>query len=200
VYADVRKTHLTYTPAQAWCPNYWSKCMHTLSKKCICARACAHMQRCRSFFAMKLLRTYLEFCASIMQAVVTARPTAVSTKSVARRCSLKNPSKSTLAHDAAAVLHKHHSIIRVGAGPIEFVCKSHLRLAMELLSAHCRYVRLRHGHLPPRVASFCFQNFMQPIPVGFTYQLFWLQMLHGCLDAWLPRAECFAWFIILFFV
>jgi len=46
----------------------------------------------------------------------------------------RNPSKSTLAHDtvAAAVLRKHHSIIRVGAGLIQFVYKSHLRLAMEL--------------------------------------------------------------------
>ena len=43
----------------------------------------------------------------------------------------RNPSKSTLAHDAVAtaVLHKHHLIIRVGAGLIQFVCRSHLRLA-----------------------------------------------------------------------
>jgi len=35
----------------------------------------------------------------------------------------KNPSKSTLAHDAvtAAVLYKHHLIIRVGAALIQFV-------------------------------------------------------------------------------
>ena len=36
-----------------------------------------------SFFAMKLLRTYLGSCASIVQAVVAARPTGVSTKPVA---------------------------------------------------------------------------------------------------------------------
>ena len=43
----------------------------------------------------------------------------------------RNSSKSTLAHDAvaAAVLHKHHSIIRVGAGLIQFVYGSHSRLA-----------------------------------------------------------------------
>jgi len=42
-----------------------------------------------------------------------------------------NPSKSTLAHDAvaAAVSHKHHSIICVGAGLI----RSHLRLAAEFI-------------------------------------------------------------------
>jgi len=45
-----------------------------------------------------------------------------------------NPSKSTLAHDAVAtaVLHKHHPIIRVGAGLIQFVYRSHLRIATEV--------------------------------------------------------------------
>ena len=45
----------------------------------------------------------------------------------------RNPSKSTLAHDmvTTAVLHKHHPIIRIGAGLIQFVYRSHLRLAME---------------------------------------------------------------------
>ena len=40
----------------------------------------------------------------------------------------RNLSKSPLAHDAvaAAVLHKHHSIIRVGAGLIQFVHGLHL--------------------------------------------------------------------------
>jgi len=39
----------------------------------------------------------------------------------------RNPSKSTLAHDtvAAVVSHKHHSIIRVGVGLIQFVYGSH---------------------------------------------------------------------------
>jgi len=40
----------------------------------MCARACTHMQCCRSFFAMKLLRSYLESCASIVQAVVCRPP------------------------------------------------------------------------------------------------------------------------------
>jgi len=44
-------------------------------------------------------------------------------------------SKSTLAHDAvvAAVSHKHHSIIRVGAVLIQFVYGSHSRLATKLI-------------------------------------------------------------------
>jgi len=39
----------------------------------------------------------------------------------------RNPSKSTLAHDrvTTAVSHKHHLIIRVGTGFIQFVCCSH---------------------------------------------------------------------------
>jgi len=47
----------------------------------------------------------------------------------------RNLTKSTLAHDAvaAAVSHKHHSIIRVGAGLIQFVYfSSHLHLAADL--------------------------------------------------------------------
>jgi len=51
----------------------------------------------------KLLRTYRESCASIVQAVVAARPAAVSTKSVARRCSLK---KSVQIH--ASSWQGHH--------------------------------------------------------------------------------------------
>jgi len=47
----------------------------------------------------------------------------------------RNPSKSTLTHDAvaAAVSHKHHSIIRVGADLIQFVYCSHSRLAADLI-------------------------------------------------------------------
>ena len=82
---------------------------------------------------MKLLQTYLESCASIVQAVVAARPTAVSTKPVIRRCSLKSvqihASSCTV---ATAVSHKHHLSIRVGAGLIQFVYKFHSRLATEL--------------------------------------------------------------------
>jgi len=56
----------------------------------------------------------------------------------------RNPSKSTLAHHAvaAAVSHKHHLIIRVGAGLIQFVYKSHSRLAMELTLDN---ILVRHG-------------------------------------------------------
>ena len=83
----------------------------------------------------RLLRTYLESCANIVQAVVycppAARPLAGNLlRDVVRS---RNPSKSTLAHDAVAtaVLHKHHPIICVGAGLIQFVYRSNLRLATE---------------------------------------------------------------------
>ena len=88
----------------------------------------------------KLLRTYLESCANIVQAVVSARPPAPSSSRlpsswpVALPVRLRNLSKSTLPHDAVAavVLHKHHLIIRVGAGLIQFVNGSHSRMAADL--------------------------------------------------------------------
>jgi len=58
VNADVYNTCLTYTPAQAWSSQHLSKCMHTLRKKCTCTRACAPMQRCRSFFAIKAIANW----------------------------------------------------------------------------------------------------------------------------------------------
>jgi len=55
--------------------NTGQKCMHTLRKKCVCTRACAPMQRCRSFLkAARLLWTYLESCASTVQSVVCRLP------------------------------------------------------------------------------------------------------------------------------
>jgi len=115
--------------------NTCKKSMHTLRKKCICTRACAPMQRCRSFVAMKAIanlfwvlrehRTGSRLPPALLPARRNESPDAVRSK---------NPSKSTLAHDevAAAVSHKHHSIIRVGAGLIQFVYGSHSRLAADL--------------------------------------------------------------------
>jgi len=105
----------------------WKLCIHTLRKKCTCTRACVHMQQCRTFFAMeatnlsRVLREHRAGC-SLPPALLLSRrhqsPDAVRSR---------NPSKSTLAHDAvaAAVSHTHHSIIRVGAGLIQFVHGSH---------------------------------------------------------------------------
>ena len=88
----------------------------------------------------KPLRTYLESCANIVQDIVSAHPPAPSSSQppscwpVARHVRLRNPIKSTLAHDAVAavVLQKHRLIIRVGADLIQFVYGSHSRLAADL--------------------------------------------------------------------
>ena len=103
-------------------------------------RAFAPLQRCTASLPWKLLRTNLESCANIVQAVVSAHPPAPSSSllpscwPVARYVRLRNPIKSTLAHDAVAavVLHKHHLIIHVGAGLIQIVYGSHSRLAADL--------------------------------------------------------------------
>ena len=103
-------------------------------------RACAPVQRCSSFLAMeatanlsRVLREHRAGCRF--------RPPSCPFASrppfcwpVARHVRLRNPIKSTLAHDAvsAVVLHKHHLIIRVGAGLIQFVYGSLSRLAADL--------------------------------------------------------------------
>ena len=114
--------------------------MHTciyISLQLVHARLC---NGAAASLPWKLLRTYFESCANIVQAVVSAHPPAPSSSwppscwPVARHVRLRNPIRSTLAHDAVAavVLHKHHLIIRVGAGLIQFVYGSHSRLAADL--------------------------------------------------------------------
>ena len=137
VYADVHNIYLTYTPAHVWCAT-------TPVNTCrLCAKNAYGLEYVRPFnwaaasLPWKLLRTSLESCANIVQAVVDcppSRPLAGNPLRDAVRS--RNPSKSTLAHDAVAtaVLHKHHPIICVGAGLIQFVYRSHLRLATEATS------------------------------------------------------------------
>ena len=114
--------------------------MHTciyISPQLVHARLC---NGAAASLPWKLLRTYLESCANIVQAVVSAHPPAPSSSRppscwpIARHVRLRNLIKSTLAHDAVAAvaLHKHHLIIRVGAGLIQFVYGSHSRLAADL--------------------------------------------------------------------
>ena len=113
---------------------------------CICTYVCVYLHNARlcnsaaASMARKLLRTYLESCTNIVQAVVFTRPPAPSSSRlpsswpVDRTVRLRNLSKSTLACDAVAAvaLHKHHLIIRVGAGLIQFVYGSHSRMAADL--------------------------------------------------------------------
>jgi len=142
VYADVHNTCQTYTPAHAWCSQHLFEMHTTLSAKN--AHALVHARLCNGAEASwpwKVLRTYLESCTSIVQAVVChplllplllSRPNP-SPDAVRSR----HLSNSTLAHGAvaAAVSHKYHSIIRIGAGLIQFVYGSHSRLATGVTSS-----------------------------------------------------------------
>ena len=146
VYADVHNTCLTYTLAQAWCSQHLFECATFPAKN---THASVHALLCNgaeTSLPWKLLRTYLESCASIVQAVVCRPllppPPAVSTllsrPSPDAVCSKKSFNfEFTIAHDAvaAAVLHKHHLIIRVGAGLIQFVYVSYTHLATGVTSS-----------------------------------------------------------------
>jgi len=101
-------------------------------------RACASVQRCSSFLAMEaianlswVLREHRAGCRFCPPSCPFIEP---ATLLLAQTFALRNPSKTTLAHDtvAATVLHKHHLIIRVGAGLIQFVYGLHSRMAVDL--------------------------------------------------------------------
>jgi len=86
----------------------------------------------RAYSTVQQLLSHGGYCELILslariscRLLFTARPTACPLAGNPLRdvvCS-RNPSKFTLAHDAVAtvVLQKHHPIIRVGAGLIQFV-------------------------------------------------------------------------------
>ena len=80
----------------------------------------------------------LSFARTLCRLLFTARPTDRPLEGNPLRDAVRsrNSSKSTLAHDAVAtaVLHKYHPIIHVGAGVIQFVYRSHLRLVTEATS------------------------------------------------------------------
>ena len=91
VYADVHNICLTYTPAHAWCAT-------TPVNACrLCAKNAYGLMYARLFncaaasLPWKLLRTYLEPCANIVQAIVYCPPYHPPScrQFVARRCSLK---------------------------------------------------------------------------------------------------------------
>ena len=145
IYIYLTHLHILYrawSKCVRWCSQHLSNehictCM-VLNKTCECmqtlrknAYGLVHVhlcKRCSIFFVMEaiailswVLRKHHAGCR-LPPALLPARPH--PTPSVARRCSLKKSvSKSTLAHDAvvAAVLHKYHPIMRVGAGHIQFV-------------------------------------------------------------------------------
>ena len=115
--------------------------MHVDSlQKCIWTRACAPMQRCSSFLVMEAIANLFwvlrEHCAGC-RLPLALLPPALVLAIYQLTLFTKNPSKSAPTHDAVAavVLHKHHLIIRVGAGLIHFVYGSHLRWATGVTSS-----------------------------------------------------------------
>ena len=96
-----------------------------------------HMHpRMRAYATVQKLLCHGNYCELISSLVrascrlsFAAHRAVVSTKAVTDVVGSRNPSKSRLAHDAvaAAVSHKHHSIIRVGAGLTQFVYVLHLK-------------------------------------------------------------------------
>jgi len=136
--------------------NNTRECMPTLRKN---AYRLVHARPCNGAAASlpwKLLQTYLESLARIScRLLFTARPAArpPAGNLLPDAVRFKHPSKSTLAHDAvaAAVLHKHHAIIRVGAGLIQFVYGSHSHLAMWVTSSRILFPPFfRASFLPTR--------------------------------------------------
>jgi len=117
--------------------NNTCKCIPTLCKKMhmdLCMRSYSTVQQllCHGGYCELILSLARTSCRLLFTARPTARPLAGNPlRDVVRS---RNPSKSTLAHDAVAtaVLQKHHPIICVGAGLIQFVYRSHLRLATEV--------------------------------------------------------------------
>jgi len=149
VLADVHNICLTYTPAHAWCSTTPVNAF-ILSAKDAYGLVHAPLYNGAAASAWKLLRTYLESCTNIAQAVVCHPPSCrldlarppPSLDAVRSR----NPFKSTLAHDAVApaVLHKHHLIIRDGTGLIQFVygSRSHLTTRrLPVTEMHFRHFR-----------------------------------------------------------
>ena len=116
--------------------NNTCKCMPTLCKKLYmdsCMRAYSTVLQLLSHggYCELILSLARTSCRLLFTDLPTARPVAGNPlRDVVRS---RNPSKSKLVHDAVGtvVLYKHHLIIRVGAGLIHFVYRSHLRLATE---------------------------------------------------------------------
>ena len=136
MYADVHNICLTYTPAHAWCSTTPVNACRLSAKmhmdSCMRAYATSQQLLCHGSYYELILSLARKSCRlSFTTRPPVARPPAGNPSPDAVR--FKIPSKSTLAHDAVAtaVLHKHHPIIRVGAGLIQFVYGSHLRLATE---------------------------------------------------------------------
>ena len=109
-----------------WCPGHLFSTRHNQRKKCTYTRASTPVRWCSNFLAMQTISTNL---------ATGALP--------------KKPTESTPAHGAvAAVLsHRHHLIIRFGAGPVQFV--------------YGLYSKLGHGAYPSQnsISTIVFAGF-----------------------------------------
>jgi len=161
VYADVHNICLTYTPAHAWCSTTPVNACRPSAKmhmdSCMCTYATVHQLLCHGSCCELILSLARTSCRLSFTACPSAarggpallrpptllppswRPPAGNPLLDAVR--FKTPSKSTLDHDAvaAAVLHKHHPIIRVGAGLVQFFygSRSHLANGARTSSQKC---------------------------------------------------------------
>jgi len=148
VCADIHNICLKYTPAHTWCS--------TTPVNAFILSAKMHMDSCmRAYAKVQQLLCYGSYCElilslarNIVQAVVCHPPSCqlnlYRPPPSLDAVRLRNPSKSTLSHDVVApvVLHKHHLIIRVGAGLIQFVYGSRSHLAARRL--HVTEMQFRH--------------------------------------------------------
>ena len=119
----VRRTHLHMYDAQVTCLNackLFAENAHAPMHACLCNGA-------ETSLPSKLLQTYFEFCASIVQTVVCRPPCCCLDETRRPTVSAQGMFKFAPAHDAvaAAVSDKHHSIICVSAGLIQFVYGLH---------------------------------------------------------------------------
>ena len=87
VYADVHTICLTYIFAHAWCSTTPVNACRLSAKMHMDSCMCTYANGAAASLSWKLLRTYLESCANIVQAIVYHLPSCRSP--VARRCSLQ---------------------------------------------------------------------------------------------------------------
>jgi len=121
VYADV-KTPVTYAPAPALVLKITCLMHATLSTKYahapVHAKLLCHENYCEIVSVLCKYRAGCCWAHALLLSRRNRSPDAARSR---------KPFESTLAHDAvaAAVSHRHHSIIRVGAGLIQMVYVSH---------------------------------------------------------------------------
>jgi len=116
--------------------------MHTLCKKCTCTRDATvqkllcHGNYCELILSLARASFSLSFAALLLSGQNQSLDAVRS----------RNPSTSTLAHDvvAAAVLHKHYSIIHVGAGLIQFFFVLNQNVAVGVTSSRILFSPFFH--------------------------------------------------------